>query len=157
MRDHLVDMFNFNTDANRRMVAAVRDISDNHEMIKHLSHLANCQYKWMERIIVTPEAAALDWWDPVYPPDDLIFRFKDSAQRWVDYLNKLNDDQLEHVIQYNLGASSIAEAKIKDIALQLIFHSFHHRAQIQMMIREKGGRPGFIDYIGSRITKKGER
>jgi uncharacterized damage-inducible protein DinB len=44
-------------------------------------------------------------------------------------------------------------AKLKDIALQLIFHSFHHRAQIQTLIRQEGKEPRFVDYIGDKYRK----
>jgi len=37
--------------------------------------------------------------------------------------------------------------------LQLIFHSFHHRAQMQTMIRVQGLKPAFIDYIGYKAKK----
>jgi uncharacterized damage-inducible protein DinB len=136
------------------MVSSVTDIQENAEMLKHLSHLANCQYKWLERIIEVPEAAGLGWWEPVHKPDNLIAKFEEGTQLWVEYLNAIDEDEVENRIQYNRGAAGIAEVKIKDIALQLIFHSFHHRAQIQLMIREKGGTPGFIDYLGARVTKK---
>jgi uncharacterized damage-inducible protein DinB len=156
MKSHLIDMFGFNLDANRKMVLSVQDIPGNGEMLKLLSHLANCQYKWLERIIDLPEAAELGWWEPLHAPDELIFRFEEGTQRWIDFLQGMDDHQLEKVIQYKRGVSAIAEVKVKDIALQLIFHSFHHRAQIQMMIREKGITPGFIDYLGARVNIKGE-
>lgn len=156
MKSHLIDMFRFNLDANKKMVLSVKDIPENEEMLKLLSHLANCQYKWLERIIDVPAAAALGWWEPVYQPDELMFRFEDSTQHWENYLNRLSDDELEGIVQFSRGSSGIAEVKIKDIALQLIFHSFHHRAQIQIMIKTKGIVPDGIDYIKSRITKKGE-
>ena len=155
MKPHLIDMFQFNLDANIKMVVSVKDMPGNGEMLKHLSHLANCQYKWLERVIELPKAAQLGWWEPVHQPDDLIRRFEESTQDWVQFLDGIEEEKLEAIIEYSRGPAGIAEVKIKDIALQLIFHSFHHRAQIQLMIREKGGAPGFIDYLGSRVTKKG--
>jgi uncharacterized damage-inducible protein DinB len=42
---------------------------------------------------------------------------------------------------------------LKDIALQLNYHSIHHRAQIQAMIRKQGFEPEFVDYIGTVYRK----
>ena len=42
---------------------------------------------------------------------------------------------------------------LKDIALQLNYHSIHHRAQIQAIIRKHGVEPDFVDYIGTVYRK----
>ncbi|MBP9221492.1 MAG: hypothetical protein KBF42_08910 [Chitinophagales bacterium] len=34
--------------------------------------------------------------------------------------------------------------------LQLNYHSIHHRAQMQMLIRQQGLVPDFVDYIGTK-------
>ncbi|MCV4691075.1 hypothetical protein OFC38_33525, partial [Escherichia coli] len=44
-------------------------------------------------------------------------------------------------------------AKPLDIALQLNYHSIHHRAQIQTIIRAQGLTPDFVDYIGTKYRK----
>lgn len=155
MKEFLIGMFNFNLDANLKMVSAVRELPANDEMLKHLSHLANCQYKWLERITLLPQAAALDWWTPVYTPEELGHRFSDSTTYWVEYLGSLDEHGIEKEIRYTGHNNSAWTANLKDIALQLIFHSFHHRAQVQMMIRAAGHKPAFIDYIGSKAHKKG--
>jgi uncharacterized damage-inducible protein DinB len=45
------------------------------------------------------------------------------------------------------------KARLIDIALQLNYHSIHHRAQMQMLIRQQGIEPDFIDYIGTKYKK----
>jgi len=44
-------------------------------------------------------------------------------------------------------------AAIKDIALQLNYHSIHHRAQIQTIIRSQGLEPEFVDYIATKYRR----
>ncbi|MGH7675026.1 MAG: hypothetical protein ACREMV_07120, partial [Gemmatimonadales bacterium] len=46
-------------------------------------------------------------------------------------------------------------APLKDIALQLNYHSIHHRAQIQTVIRRQGLKPDFVDYIGTVFRRLG--
>jgi uncharacterized damage-inducible protein DinB len=132
----------------------VRDLTSNLEIRKHLSHLANCQYKWLDRLVVFPETSTRDWWTPVYDSEDLIFHFTESTHRWVIFLSQAEERKMDDEVSYVGFDGSIWQAKIKDIALQLIFHSFHHRAQIQMMIRAIGKDPEFIDYIGYKAQKK---
>ena len=155
MKDFLIEMFGMNQEANLKMANAIKKITSKDEALKLLSHLSNCQYKWLDRIHVFPEESKLDWWEPVYTPDELPEHIVESTRQWTSYLTDLGDDDLEAIKNYIGYDGSTWEAKLKDIALQLIFHSFHHRAQIQMMIREQGFKPGFIDYIGTKQKKSG--
>lgn len=154
MKAFLLEMFRHNRDANVKMVEVIRSISANEEMLRHLSHLANCQYKWLERIISLPQPSGIDWWTPVYTEDELIYHFDQSTAHWVDYLSGLAESEIEELITYAGYNDTTMMAKVKDIALQLIFHSFHHRAQIQVMIRAAGHTPPSIDFIRSKVIKK---
>ncbi len=155
MKDFLIEMFVLNQDANIKIVSAIEKIDEQDECMKHLSHLANCQYKWLDRILIFPNESELDWWNPVYTHEELLNHFQKSTQLWISYLSDRTDDEIEVKKNYRGYDGSIWEATLKDIALQLIFHSFHHRAQIQMMIRAQGHKPGFIDYIGYKQKKTG--
>jgi len=52
-----------------------------------------------------------------------------------------------------LLAGTMFAATIKDIALQLNYHSIHHRAQMQTIIRSQGLEPEFVDYIGTKYRR----
>jgi uncharacterized damage-inducible protein DinB len=41
----------------------------------------------------------------------------------------------------------------KNYSMQLNYHSIHHRAQIQLLIRQQGLQPDFVDYIGTAYRK----
>ena len=153
MKDFLIEMFRHNLDANLNMVGFVAKLSSPEESLRLLSHLANCQYKWLDRINIFPEESKLDWWLPVYSSADLPKHFEESTQNWISYLSNVSEAEIESIKKYKGYDGSTWEAKLKDIALQLIFHSFHHRAQIQLMIRAQGLQPEFIDYIGYRAKK----
>ncbi len=155
MRDFLIEMFEINRDANIKIVADCQKLASPEECVRLLSHLANCQYKWLDRIKVFPEESTLDWWNPIYYFNELPHHFKNSAQEWIDYLSEATDQELEYEKKYLGYDHSAWQSKLKDIALQLIFHSFHHRAQIQMLIRAQGEKPSFIDYIGYKAKKTG--
>ena len=153
MKDFLIEMFEINRDANVKMASKVSSLSSPDEALKHLSHLVNCQYKWLDRINVFPADSKLDWWLPVYSPDALPQQFVESTQNWIEYLAARTEDDLDEIKKYIGWDGSVWESKLKDIALQLIFHSFHHRAQMQMLIRAQDQIPGFIDYIGYKAKK----
>ena len=98
MKDFLIEMFGMNRDANLKMTGAIKKLPEQDECIKHLSHLANCQYKWLDRINIFPDESQLDWWDPVYTLDELPDRFEESSNQWIDYLSGMNDDEIAHFL-----------------------------------------------------------
>lgn len=153
MKQYLIETFRFNDMANRKMIEKIRQLPDATEPVRFMSHLINSQNKWMERMLQYPQDPDMDWWAPVYTLDELLPQWEESVNRWITFLKQHDETQLfeeAHFVGHDGGHWS---APIKDIALQLNYHSIHHRAQIQMMIRAQGVEPDFIDYIATAYTR----
>lgn len=82
-------------------------------------------------------------WARAYYPEAVAF-FGDLTEEgladvvpipWTDFIEK------------EIGGPP-APASLGDMAVQVASHSVHHRAQINRRIREVGGSPGMVDYIG---------
>ncbi len=153
MKQYLLDTFQFNSLTNKKLLARMDELPDGTEAVKLFSHLINCQYKWLARIEHNPAAPQMSWWEPVYEPGLLEMEWDKSLQPWLDYINDNTDEQLAtEVVFIGLDGSSWA-ATPQDIALQLNYHSIHHRAQIQTILRQQGIEPDFVDYIGTKYRK----
>ena len=154
MAQYLLDTFRYNDYANRKVLEKVlKELPDKTECIRFFSHLVNCQYKWMARILHDPKAPGMSWWDPVYAPGDLEKEWNKSLETWISFLESKTETGLfEEATFVGMDGGQWA-AKPKDIALQLNYHSIHHRAQIQSIIRKQGLEPEFVDYIGT-VAKK---
>ncbi|HEY3252187.1 MAG TPA: DinB family protein [Ignavibacteria bacterium] len=153
MRNYLIDTFKFNDSANRKLLPKINELPEKDECIKLFSHLINCQYKWMAGIKNAPNASVLEWWNPVYPFERLESEWQRSLEIWLDYLAGMTDEGLSgEIIINNFDGASWA-VKPQDIAIQLNYHSIHHRAQIQYLIRKQGVKPDFLDYIRGRFRK----
>ena len=153
LRAYLIETFRFNDSANKKMLNKIRQLSDKAESIRLFSHLINCQYKWMGRIIQDPKAKLMSWWDPVYDENNLETEWTKSLNIWINYLENKPDDELIKEVTFIGYDDSLWAASPKDIALQLNYHSIHHRAQMQTLIRQQGLEPDFIDYIGTKYRK----
>jgi len=153
MKQYLRDIFLFNTLTNKKLLEKISGLPDKTECIKFFSHLINCQYKWMARIMHDPAAPQMSWWDPTYRLDELATEWDKSLQPWLDYIDGKTDEQLATEVTFiGLDGSEWA-ATPQDIALQLNYHSIHHRAQMQTIIRQQGFEPDFVDYIGTKYRK----
>ena len=153
MKQYLLDSFLFNSTANKKMLAKIKTLPDKELCVKYLSHLINSQYKWMARITQDPNAAAMSWWDPVYALQTLEAEWDRSLALWMEYIQSKTEAELEEEVIFTGMDGSRWAASPKDIALQLNYHSIHHRAQMQTIIRAQNIEPDFIDYIGTKYRK----
>ncbi|GAB4091548.1 DinB family protein [Flaviaesturariibacter terrae] len=153
MQQYLIDTFRFNDGANRRVAERIRLLPDKAAALRLFSHLINCQNKWMARISNEQQAQLLDWWDPVYDADELEAEWERSLQSWLDYLATHTDDELDRELTFTGLDGGTWAATAADIALQLNYHSIHHRAQLQIMLRAQGVEPDTVDYIRTRLRK----
>ena len=153
MKDYLIETFKFNDTSNKKLLEKIKQLPDKEECIKFFSHLINCQYKWMARIMQDPLAAQMDWWEPVYEVDELEAEWNKSLKIWLDYINKKTDEELSTEVTFIGFDRGLWAATPQDIALQLNYHSIHHRAQMQTIIRKQGLQPDFVDYIGTKYRK----
>jgi uncharacterized damage-inducible protein DinB len=160
MKQYLLDTFLFNDLTNKKLLEKIKLLPDKTESIKFFSHLINCQYKWMARIQHDPDAPGMSWWEPLYKVNELEIEWEKSLQPWLNYISERTDEQLASEVTFIGLDGGVWAASPQDIALQLNYHSIHHRAQIQTLIRAQGIEPDFVDYIGTKYRKlevKGER
>jgi uncharacterized damage-inducible protein DinB len=153
MKQHLVDTFLFNDVTNKSVLSKIKVLPDKTECTRFFSHLVNCQYKWMARIMQDPNAPQMSWWDPVYKLEELENKWDASLKLWLDFINSKTDEELATEVTFTGFDGSVWAATPQDIALQLNYHSIHHRAQIQTIIRAQGFEPDFVDYIGTKYRK----
>lgn len=155
MKEYLVDTFRYNDATNKKMLEKIAQLPDQGECIKFFSHLINSQYKWMARIMQDPKAPEMSWWEPVYSFDMLETEWAKSLGSWIDYVQSKTDEELSTEVNFTGFDGARWAATPKDIALQLNYHSIHHRAQIQVIIRKQGFDPDFVDYIGTKYRRLG--
>jgi len=153
MKFYLIETFEYNSSTNKKLLKKIALLRDREESIKLFSHLINCQYKWLARILKTSGYEKMDWWIPVYDFDKLEDEWDKSLQNWMEYLSSRTDEELSTETIFIGYDGSLWAATPKDIALQLNYHSIHHRAQIQTLLRQQGVEPDFVDYIGTKYRK----
>jgi uncharacterized damage-inducible protein DinB len=153
MKEYLVQTFLFNDDMNKNMLKKMSELPDKEGCIKFFSHLINSQNKWMARILQDTKAPGMSWWDPVYPLERLEEEWNKSLQIWLRFLQNKTEEAITEEVEFTGYDGAKWKARLVDIALQLNYHSIHHRAQMQMLIRQQGIEPDFIDYIGTKYKR----
>lgn len=155
MKEYLIETFLFNDQMNKQMLKKMEQLPDKKECTRFFSHLINSQNKWMARILRVSKAPGMSWWDPVYLYGHLEGEWNKSLQVWINFLQNKTEEQIFEEVEFPGYDGGRWKARLADIALQLNYHSIHHRAQMQMqmLIRQQGTEPDFIDYIGTKYQK----
>jgi uncharacterized damage-inducible protein DinB len=152
-KQYLITTFQYNDYANKKALAVMKQMSGDEECIKLFSHMINSQKKWMARIIQYPKDPQMNWWKPFYTLESLETEWAGSLQEWLDFIAKQTEQELTAQTKFIGVDGGHWSAEVKDIALQLNYHSIHHRAQIQLLLRKGGLEPDFVDYIGTAYKK----
>ncbi len=153
MKQYLTDTFKYNDKANKQVLEKIKILPHKTEAIYLFSHLINCQYRWMARILQDSKAQEMDWFNPVYELNELETNWNDSLNLWLKYIELKTDKELSVEVPF-IGTDGEQYVSTPcDIALQLNYHSIHHRAQMQTLIRQQGLSPDFVDYIGTKYRK----
>ena len=152
-KQYLVETFRYNDYANKLALAKIRELAEKDECIRFFSHQINSMNKWLARIEKWHGYVEMDWWLPVYETDELARKWDECLERWLAFLDLKTDEELFEEVEFIGFDGSDFAAKLVDIALQLNYHSIHHRAQIQYLIRKQGIEPDFVDYIGTKYRR----
>jgi uncharacterized damage-inducible protein DinB len=153
MKQFLIDMFKYNDWANRKIMEKIKELPDSTRAVELYSHLINSMLKWPARFNAYPEAPVKDWWKPVYPIDKLEEEWGACLKIWLDLLESKSEEDMFVEVKMVGDDGRPRAALLKDIALQLNYHSIHHRANIQTIIRAQGLQPDFLDYIGTVVRQ----
>jgi uncharacterized damage-inducible protein DinB len=153
MKSHLLDLFQFQDVANRKLFARLGDLPLPEEALRLMSHLVYSQDKWLARLRHEPTANQREWFGPTIALADLPQAWERSLHAWVAYLEGLTEAEVLAEVSYEGPNGRRWAAKLCDIALQLNFHGVHHRAQVQTLCRQQGLQPEFIDYIGGKFRE----
>jgi uncharacterized damage-inducible protein DinB len=154
MKQYLIDFFKYNDWANRKLMDAFKQLPDNNEPIKLISHMIAAQDKWLNRITGATDDKAFDWQGQAFPLDQLHDHWAESAGKWISLLEQLEETEITNLITFQRPSDGKKfGASIKDIALQLNYHSIHHRAQINRLFREQGHTAPSTDYIVTVIKE----
>jgi len=118
----------------------------------YLMHLGECDMSWQEILSGTEQPADLkkrcyfDKWFDVPDPDppkepievnEYLETIAATRKNFLDYINGMNDDQLEEEVIMKRKSGEV-KIKKKWIIYHIIEHEAHHRGQMFMLIRKAG-------------------
>ena len=154
MKDYLIKFFNYNHQANLKILERMVRVDNKEELLYLFTHLILSQKKWFYRIC-EKDSSDIKWFDDTYDLAKCKTEWEVSFNNWITFLSCIDTDELYRRITYDASEGGCFSSTIMDIAIQLNFHSLHHRGHILNMMRKGGVTPPTTDYI--LYTRKEEK
>lgn len=108
-----------------------------------MGHIVAAQFLWLHRIKDLPAPDLKLWGD--YRLEQLITLADKAGKQWLEFVEK--NDNFNREMTYKNYVGEDYTNNVEMVMIHLVNHSSYHRAQIAMILRQKGLEPINTDFI----------
>jgi uncharacterized damage-inducible protein DinB len=144
MKKYFLKLYQYNAWANKRVLGTLnRQEVDDEKILSLMGHIVAAQFLWLHRIKGLPPPD-LKLWDN-HKLEKLTRLGEDAGNQWLEFVEKTDDFNRE--MTYKNYTGDPYTNNVEMIMIHLVNHSSYHRAQIAMLLRQKGFEPINTDFI----------
>ena len=144
MKKYFLKLYQYNAWSNQRVLNCIKRQSVNDEKILTLmGHIVAAQFLWLHRIQGLPAPNVKLWGS--YTLDQLLVMAEDAGKKWIDFVE--SNDNFDWELTYRNYVNDLYTNNVETIMIHLVNHSSYHRAQVAMLLRQKGFEPINTDFI----------
>lgn len=143
----------YERDAHQKVLASLDGVSTGQRADPHFqkaldlaAHLVAARRLWLFRLGGVSEAPRA-----LFPTGtrlaDLPAAFEAMHAEWDAYLDAAGAGEIERVFEYTAFEGGRFRSRVDDILAQLHGHSWYHRGQIAMLLRQIGAEPAVTDFV----------
>ena len=144
--------FEYEQDAHAKLLASLRTAAPAHDgeaafakALDLASHIASARLMWLHRFGAAPEPA--DLFAPGGNVERVAALFDRMHAAWTAYLSRVDDGELAREFTYQSYEGTRFSDRVGDILTQLFGHSWYHRGQIALLLRQMGAEPAATDFV----------
>jgi uncharacterized damage-inducible protein DinB len=153
MKEYFIRLFKYNDWANNLVLDTLsKNTFRDPEIFKIFSHVINAQFIWMSRISGNKSIHKPVW--SLHTLEDLKKYSKEISARWLEYLSKLDEKELQRSISYSNSEGQAFSNTVSDMLPHIVNHASYHRGQVNKLIRREGFPVHNTDYITYRRVVK---
>jgi uncharacterized damage-inducible protein DinB len=145
--------FEYEKHSHRQVLASLQSIPVDHrgaepfrKAVDLIGHLIAARRMWLHRL-----GASKKHTSTLFPSDvafdDLPGELESMEHDWSEYLQGLDEQELNRVVAYQSVEGGWFRNVVTDILTQLYGHSLYHRGQIASLVRSASGKPAETDFI----------
>ncbi|HRI78181.1 MAG TPA: DinB family protein [Cyclobacteriaceae bacterium] len=153
MKSYFQKLYQFNSWANDRVLATLRKQHVRDEKILSLlGHYLAAQFLWLFRIKGLPAPDYKLWGD--YSFEQLEKMSEESGKLWLEFVGE--NENFNRELTYKNYVGDSYTNNVESIMIHLVNHSTYHRAQIALLLRERGFEAINTDFITFDRVIRGE-
>lgn len=144
MKSYFLKLYQYNVWATKRVINCLEKQQVNDEKILSImGHIVAAQFLWLHRIKGLPPAQVKLWGEYTLPK--LITMAEEAGKLWLEFVESTEDFNRDLEYINYVGEPYISNVEM--IMIHLVNHSSYHRAQIALLLRQKGFEPINTDFI----------
>jgi uncharacterized damage-inducible protein DinB len=144
MKKYFLKLYQYNAWANKRVIDALNSQAVRDEKILSLmGHVVAAQFLWLHRIKGLPPAQVKLWGE--YTLEKVTEMAAEAGTQWLEFVEA--NDNFDRELTYTNYVGDPYVNNVESIMIHLVNHSSYHRAQIAMLLRQKGFQPINTDFI----------
>jgi uncharacterized damage-inducible protein DinB len=153
MKKYFLKLYQYNAWSNDRVLRCLKNQGVMDEKILTLmGHIVAAQFLWLHRIKGLPAPNVKLWGS--YTLAQLLVMADDAGKQWLDYVEATDDFDRE--LTYRNYVNESYTNNVETIMIHLVNHSSYHRAQIAILLRQKGLEPVNTDFITYDRVMRGQ-
>jgi uncharacterized damage-inducible protein DinB len=144
MKKYFLRLYQYNLWATRRVLGTLQrqNVSDE-KIMQLMGHVIAAQYLWLHRIKGLPAPKVKLWGE--YTLNQVTEMAEEIGQQWIAFVESTND--FDRQLTYTNYVNEPYTNNVENIMIHLVNHSSYHRAQVAMLLRQKGYEPINTDFI----------
>ena len=144
MKKYFLKLYQYNLWSNKRVMdCLLRQNVRDEKILSLMGHIVAAQFLWLHRIKGLPAPDVKLWGD--YGLEQLKEMSEKAGEQWLDFVNSTDDFDRE--MTYRNYTGDPYTNNVEMVMIHLVNHSSYHRAQIAMLLRQKGLEPVNTDFI----------
>ena len=144
MKPYFLKLHQYNAWSNERVLRCLqRNQVTDEKILSLMGHIVAAQYLWLHRIkgLAPPDVKL---WGS-YTISQLDKLSAEVGKQWLEYVEQTEDFKRE--LNYTNYVGNPYTNNVEMIMIHLVNHSSYHRAQIALLLRQKGFEPINTDFI----------
>jgi uncharacterized damage-inducible protein DinB len=144
MKKYFLKLYQYNEWANNRVIGALnrQEVRDE-KILTLMGHIVAAQFLWFHRINGLPPAEVKLWGE--YKLEQLNEMVEKANRMWLEFVER--EDSFDRELTYTNYVGDPYVNNVEAIMMHLVNHCSYHRAQIAMLLRQKGLEPINTDFI----------
>jgi uncharacterized damage-inducible protein DinB len=144
MKEYFLKLYQYNAWSNARVMNCLqRQNVQDEKILTLMGHIVAAQFLWLHRIKGLPAPDVKLWGE--YKLDQLIAMAEDASKKWLEFIE--SETNFNRQLTYTNYVGEPYTNNVEMIMIHLVNHSSYHRAQIAMLLRQKGLEPINTDFI----------